>query len=103
MHLGKIDYSVKDNLVYSRVNIRLQKKPNGRYSFYMVEFGKAPEVAPNTGFIMYKADLSKESNRATFQATVNQKSNKLTSDFSGKVKVLINSEIEISEGKYSFF
>lgn len=100
---GKIDYSEKDNLAYSRVNIRLKKETNGQYSFYMIEFGRAPISAPNSGFTMYKADLSKESDRATFKATINQKNNELTGDFSGKLKLLVNSEQEISEGKYVLF
>lgn len=100
---GKIDYSAKDNLAYSRVEIFLQKESNGEYSFYKISFGRAPETAPNAGFTMYKADLSKESDRATFKATVTQKSNELTGNFSGKVKVLVNSEKEISEGKYTLY
>ena len=100
---GKIDYSEKDNLAYSRVEIFLQKEPTGQYSFYKISFGKSPETAPNSGFTMYNADLSKESDRATFKAIVNQKNDELTGDFSGKLKVLVNSEKEISEGKYTFF
>lgn len=100
---GKIDYSAKDNTAYSRVEISLQKEPNGEYSFYGISFGRAPETAPSSGFLVYKADLSKESDKATFQATVNQKSNELTGDFSGKVKVPYKLEKEITEGKYSFF
>ena len=100
---GKIDYSEKDNLAYSRVEIFLQKEPTGQYSFYKISFGKSPEAAPNSGFTMYKADLSKESDRATFKAVVNQKNDELTGDFSGKLKVLVNSEKEISEGKYTLF
>jgi hypothetical protein len=99
---GKIDYSAKDNTTYSIVKIYLQKEPNGEYSFYEINFGKAPETTPNS-FTMYKANLSKESDRATFQAKVNQKNNELTGDFSGKLKVLIDSKIEITEGKYSLF
>ena len=100
---GKIDYSEKDNLAYSRVEIALQKEPTGQYSFYRISFGKSPEAAPNSGFTMYNADLSKESDRATFKAIVNQKNDELTGDFSGKLKVLVNSEKEISEGKYTLF
>jgi hypothetical protein len=103
MASGLIEPFQQNNSIYSRVNIRFAEEPNGQYSVYEVDFGRAPETAPNAGFTVYKADLTKASDRATFKATVNQKNNELTGDFSGKLKVLVNSEKEISEGKYKLY
>lgn len=99
---GKIEKYEKDNLPY-RILLSLKDDGTGKLLFEIVEFGVGKGSYPkNTYTQMYNTAYLDGLNPTNIQTSLTKNNTEIKGGFAGKLRSL-NSDVEVSEGKFLLF